>query len=183
MTASTAAYALPSRRDGTENTNPYAFIEDIVRAWLRNPVYMSTSETLVQTYQEITAGFLIISRHVSEILGYFKTLAFSDPFASPYQHKVMHLEIIFGSTHDMMMMFHSKAMLFITGSKKDITVSQGFCFSVLSAMQALSHTVTVLMQDKRDLETSGAIKSKEQVGAFPHPACQHFDVNGFTVFH
>lgn len=183
MNASATLQTTASRLDGQENTNPFLFIEDVVGGWINNPLSMNDNIVLAGVYKEVTGSFLLVSRSVTDLLGFFKTLAHSDPFETWFQSKIMNMEIIFGTTHDLMMRFHSLAMLALTGSKGDIRVSEGFCFAVLSAMFTLRQNYNQMLQDRTDLIASGTVRSEtQQVGLF-HPSCQHFDSGGYTVLH
>ncbi len=79
--------------------------------------------TVLTPTVKLPESFLVISRHVSEVLGYFKTVANGDPAADFYLPRIMDLEIIFTTTHTLMSRFHSLAMLSLTGYLKKTFLS------------------------------------------------------------
>lgn len=182
MVSKMSNYKFPTRKDGVENTNPYGFIEDIIRGWLNNSC-TQTVDDRVDTYREITQSFLVISRHVSEVLGYFKTVANGDPAADFYLPRIMDLEIIFTTTHTLMSRFHSLAMLSLTGSKEDVSVSCGFCFSCLTAITSLKYQIESLMDIKHQLEKHGALADCGCRGGLYHPSNQYFNSDGDALIH
>lgn len=179
-TTANRAYSV-SRLDGVYNTDPYAFIEDMLRSLLANRDTYTERANLVATYQEIVNCFYVINSQSVEVLSHFRTVSMIDTGNLYYRTKTTDLETMVSTAFNLFLNFQALVDAAHAGRDNDLRLSEAFAFACLTACQTLKNQIRTMQEDRKGFETTGFLQTQFITAGVHHPSAQFLNSEGFTT--